>query len=130
MRRERDWSATQAHEALHVGLGLGAKSRAAYVAIEDGRPLREREQEYLRGYFGGGPTDEDRDPSAGTEANVPADLASAIRELVEELRASRLARVDLEERVGALETAAKLRDRPTVGGGGGKPAPRQTTESA
>ena len=68
MRRERDWSAQQAHEALREGLGLAPKSRAAYVAIEDGRPLRPREETFLRAYFNGGPTGEDADPSAHREA--------------------------------------------------------------
>lgn len=96
MRRERDWSATQAHEALHDGLGLGVKSRAAYVAIEDGRALRTREEAFLRSYFGGGPTDEDRIATAAQPASDLAPyleridaLVGTVQLLVEELRIAR-----------------------------------------
>lgn len=59
----------------------------------------------------------------GDTTLVPADLAVAIRELVAELQASRLARADLEERVGALETAAKLQAQPADEGAGVPPVP-------
>jgi hypothetical protein len=40
MRRERDWSAVQAHENLHSVLKLSIKSVAVYKAIEQGtRPV-------------------------------------------------------------------------------------------
>lgn len=98
MRQERDWSATEAHEHLHKGLGLKPKSRASYVAIEDGRPLRPLEERYLREEFGGGPDPIlDRDPMAGSDNRLrdqsdPADLQplyDRIDALVAELQADR-----------------------------------------
>lgn len=59
MRRERDWSAVQAHEALHGVLRLSIKSVAVYKAIEHGtRSVRPDEAEALTAYFGKGPSDD------------------------------------------------------------------------
>lgn len=70
--------------------------------------------------------------AAGDTLTVPASLltalaaqTAAISELVGELRSARLVQADLEERIGALETAAKLQGRSGAGASGGLPAPRQ-----
>lgn len=65
---------------------------------------------------------------ADRDTSVPADLASAIMALVEELRASRLERASLEERVAALETAARLADRAAGGTGAVLPAHQGSME--
>lgn len=113
MRVERDWSATQAHEALREGLGLAPKSRAAYVAIEDGRPLKAREETFLRSYFGGGPSDEDRESQAGSGGDTP-DPAALIAAIEAQTRAitavlDRLtaADEDREARLRALEAEVR-----------------------
>lgn len=121
MRRERDWSAQQAHEALHDGLGLAAKSRAAYVAIEDGRPLRPREDAFLREFFGGGPTDEDRDPmeKADRGRENPVGLSDLLARLeAQEQAITRLARaIELlvgetrDDFAGAVEAVAALEEQ-------------------
>lgn len=52
-----------------------------------------------------------------------AELIAALTALVEELRAERRERADLLERVGALETAAKLRDQQDAEDAGTRPLP-------
>lgn len=113
MRQERDWSAVQAHEALHEGLGLKLKSKASYTAIEDGRDLRPSEERYLREFFGGGPTDVDRDPhtAGGDDTPPPAaylkridDLVGLVSQLVEQ-NAALMAAAGISLPVTPLEKA-------------------------
>lgn len=86
MRRARDWSQQQAFEELHVGLGLGQKSRASYIKIDMGpRPPNVRQQEYLVGYFGQTPDD----PIVVAPTGDRDELAAAIYALVEEMRLQR-----------------------------------------
>lgn len=72
MRQEKDWSAVQAHEALHDGLGLRLKSKASYTALEDGKAPSPAQERFLREFFHDGPTEADRDPMAGTGGDTPA----------------------------------------------------------
>ena len=64
----------------------------------------------------------------GGDTAVPglADLIGSISALVEEIRATRRERADLEERVLALELAARLRGSSPDGGDGEPAAHRQT----
>src|SRR4051794_10269098 len=84
MRQERDWSAVQAHEHLHEGLGLKPKSKASYTALEDGKPPSATQERFLRAYFEGGPGERDRDPSkaeaVSSDGAASADLVEAIRD--------------------------------------------------
>lgn len=120
-RRELNVSQQRAFELLGAALGFGPKSRAAYVALDLGtRPPTEAEKTVLAEWLGSYPDDEPA--SAGTDRGdtsaVPAALlADAIRELVAELRSSRLERDAIEARLRALEAAATLRG----GSGGGAP---------
>lgn len=125
MRQERDWSAVQAHEALHEVLHLSVKSVAVYKAIESGaRQVRPEEAEALREFFGKGPEDL-------TEVAEPAEtgdhLARAIQALADELRAWRTedrARIrDLEEIVATLAVA---RSGSGAGASPKRAAPRET----
>lgn len=77
----------------------------------------------------GRPVPGDKSEGAAGETTMPAalaSLASAVSDLAAELRESRRERADLLERIEALETAAKLRDRSTAGAGGGTQSPVQT----
>lgn len=86
MRKERDWSQSQAFEALREGLRFGPRSRASYRAIDMGtRPPTPSEADFLVRYFGSSPDDIHDVP----EPNDP--LVEAIRDLVEELRLARVA---------------------------------------
>lgn len=90
MRQARDWSQTQAFEALRDGLGLGPKSRASYIRLDMGdRAPRPREMQFLVDYFGQGPderpTVEERDPLV----LAVEEQTRAIHELIAELRSTR-----------------------------------------
>jgi hypothetical protein len=106
---------------------MGPKSRAAYVAIDLGlRQPTDAEAAILADWLGGYPPDvESGEPGLATHLPGLSDLASAISELVAELRAARQERADLLERVEALETAARLRDRSGAGAAGRPTAPAQ-----
>lgn len=67
MRKDRDWSQTEAHEELYAGLKLARSSRAVYVALDNGdRPPKPDEETFLRSYFGEGPTEADERAVAGS----------------------------------------------------------------
>lgn len=88
MRQVRDWSQTQAFEALRDGLDLGPRSRAAYIKLDMGeRPPRPREQQFLIEYFGSGPDDI---PTIGADKDPLVEAINgqteAINALVAELR--------------------------------------------
>lgn len=119
-RQERDWSATQAFEALREGLRLGPKSRAAYLRFETGDRVPDKaEQDFFVTFFGSGPNDKDR-AGVAARASEGSDLTAAIREagalhaaaidrqtavmaeLVEELRKLAWANVDLHQEVGEV----------------------------
>lgn len=115
MRQDRDWSQTQAFEALREGLQFGPKSRASYIALDMGhRPPRPDEQEYLVGYFGKSPDD----LPAPVEPTEPADaLVAAIHAQTEAINAL-VARLDIF--VGPLGDTLEdlVRDRVRVAIGG------------
>lgn len=86
-RREHGWSATKAHEQLHVGLGYALKSRAAYDALEAGtREPTKDQQAFLVKFFGSGPNDEDRVSTASprVDATGLAALIEAQTRAIEE----------------------------------------------
>jgi hypothetical protein len=88
-RRAEGISQTGAFELLGPRLGLGAKSRAAYVAIDLGsREPTSAEALVLAEWLGGYPPDMPPPGLGDTLAGGGAylDLAGAIRELTEELR--------------------------------------------
>jgi hypothetical protein len=90
MRQDRDWSQTQAFEALHEGLKFGPKSRASYIALDAGhRPPKPDEQTFLVSYFGKSPDDvpEPVEPTEPPDALVAALTAQtdAINALVARL---------------------------------------------
>ena len=104
---------------------LSETSLDSYRAFEKGRadPTSEQEAAFLEFYPGSEPPE--TQPAADRPmVSVPADVIEAISLLVDELRATRQERASLEERIGALETAAKLRDRPTAEGAGTPQSPR------
>lgn len=105
MRLERGWSQTQAFEHLRESLGLGPKSRSAYVDLESGRrtPSPERAAILVR-YFGKSPDDEPETAPLGD----PATLAQALSDLVVELREARREREAMEVRLRVMEAAIDL----------------------
>lgn len=137
-RRELNVSQQRAFEMLGASLGFGPKSRAAYIALDMGqRPPTEAESKVLAEWLGGYPEEPSTagsdigrhtpfDPAAYLE-RIDA-LVGSVSELVAEVRAARQERDDLLERVGALEAAARLRERSGDGAGDGTPAPHQTGE--
>lgn len=123
-RRSDGISQTGAFELLGSRLGLGPKSRAAYVAIDLGlREPTEAEQRVLADWLGGYPADVAESGAGDTPPGL-ADLIGSISALVEEIRAARRERADLEERVLALELAARLRGSSPDGEDGEPAAPR------
>ena len=120
---------------LGPALGFGPKSRAAYVALDLGsRPPTEAEQKVLVEWLGAYPDDEPTTAGTGGDTlTVPAAyleridaLVGSVSDLVAEVRATRLERDDLRERLAALEAAAMLRARSDEGADDGTPAPRET----
>lgn len=126
--RDLGISQTGVFEQLREGLGLGPKSRSAYLPLHLGvRPPTDAEAKVLADWLGYWP--EDVEPgevgsTGDTSAPGLSELIASLNELVGELRAARQERADLLERVEALETAAKLRGTPGGGGVGVLPAPR------
>ena len=134
-RRELGLSQTGGFEVLGERLGLGPKSRAAYVAIDLGQRLpTDAEAAVIADWLGGYPADDME--TSGSVLNAGPDVSSyltridslvgTVSELVAELRATRRDRDDLSERVEALEAAARLRDSRDGAAGGGTTAPLQT----
>jgi hypothetical protein len=91
MRRDRDWSQTQAFEALREGLRLGPKSRASYIKIDMGARVPTLDEgEFLIRFFGRNPDDipEDDESVDPLVAALQAQT-EAILGLAEELRLAR-----------------------------------------
>lgn len=117
IRRERDLSATQMFEEAGPALGLGPKSRSAFLRFLEDREPSTAEASALAGLYGW--------PTEQSAAPEPApDLATALHELVTELRAMREERGRLVERVGDLEAqvAELVRAVPSVDGSGARGA--------
>ena len=124
-RRELNISQQRAFEMLGPALGFGPKSRAAYIALDMGqRPPTEAESKVLAEWLGAYP-EEPHTAGSDTGDTPPFDpaayltrmdaLAVALTDLVVELRSSRQERDAIEERLRALEAAARLRG-PSGGG--------------
>jgi hypothetical protein len=96
VRRERDLSATQMFEEAGPRLGLGSKSRSAFLKFLEDRSPTVAEAAALAALYGW----PDEQPAV---AAPEPDLAAALRDLVVELRAMREERTRLAERVGDLE---------------------------
>jgi hypothetical protein len=110
IERVTDWHITRERYSKYESgsLPMGASTRRHFVDYWTSRGVS-------------GP-DAPSGAGADRDTSAPADLAAAIRELVEELRASRLERASLVERVEALETAAMLRGGSVVGTDAALPA--------
>ncbi len=123
-RRELDWSATQAFEAVREGLGLGVKSRSAYLPFEYDREPDDAEAAVFRDVFGGEPDEQDR---RGEPTNAPDELVKAIRDQTEAINrlierfdslASQAIRdgvADAMKEAAALQAAATSRSGPLPG---------------
>ena len=120
VRRERGWSAQRGFEAVHEGLGLSPKSRAAYLPFESGeRTPTPTEEAALAAVYGWPP----ESPTEALEATESGDtgmaaLIAAIRDqtaamvdLVNELQAARGLSPEVRERVAALEAYAAEHER-------------------
>ncbi len=94
-RSERGWSQQRAFEELHTGLGLGPKSRASYVALEEGHEPTPDQQRFLARFYGEGPGLEDEEPNAAATLPATEALSLAVRTLADELSAVRAARDQL-----------------------------------
>lgn len=114
-RKAHGINATRAFELWHEGLGLAAKSRTAYLAIDKGeRQPTGPEAEYLASQIGWPEEDEEEaDPTHSGEAG----LAKAISLLVDELQAMRQEREATEARLRAVEAELKSRRVPQGDGG-------------
>ncbi len=112
-RRSRDWSQSQAFEALRAVLGLGPRSRASYLALDMGdREPRAGEQAALVAFFGAEPSDHIEPVAEPT--NI--DLAAAITALVGELGEWRRERETIESRLRAVESELQSLRAPREGG--------------
>lgn len=109
-RREWGWSQTRGFEAVREGLGLGEKSRSAYIPIDEGKrqPTPDEERALIAVY---GVPEEPPEPEPTRD-----DLAGSIRELAEAIRQERAERIEWErgllESLQALALALVQRDGP------------------
>lgn len=121
IRQERDLSATQAFELVYERVGWSPKSRAAFVAIDQGRSQPSPEiAAVLAAEFGWPP-----EPGEVVETNDP--LAAAILELTAELRTAREERATVEARLKEVERlVARLTERDFAASQAPQPQPRST----
>lgn len=104
--REHGMSQQGAFEAARQALGLGPKSRAAFLPFLEGREPDTREAEALASVFGW------PDPESDQPAEAEPGLAAALTMLAQELAALRVERRELVGRVTDLEMAvAALAER-------------------
>jgi len=136
-RRSDGISQTGAFELLGSRLGLGPKSRAAYVAIDLGlRQPTDAEAVILADWLGGYPSDDMETGGAGATADPAvsslilalAAQTEAITALVGELREARAERdaalEELRAQVRALEAWRSNPDPSEVGESAARSAPR------
>jgi len=130
-RASQSWTVGDLVERMQAEIDW-APSRPNYSTYEQGHtvPKPETMARFYRFWsrYGIEPPDLNPAPLEGSGSDTTSNpdlsaLASAIRELVEELRASRQERADLLERVEALEAAARLRVQSDGGSVGVQPAP-------
>lgn len=130
VKRENDWSSTQAFEAVQNDLGLSPKSRTAFLKVITGeREPTAKEVAVMERVYGGRPTEQDEAaPIAVATSTDPALLAilarqteameaqtAAINALVKRLDDLALGQAALAEEVGSVIDPAKARRRIAAG---------------
>ena len=121
-RREWGWSQTRGFEAVREGLGLGPKSRAAYITLDQGPRVPTTGEEQALAAVYGYPPEVAPEPLEATQ--TPDSLVTAlraqtaaIRELVEEMRLARAEDlVSREALMTALGAALSRVGRPGADG--------------
>lgn len=120
VRRERGWSQTRGFEAVREGLGLGPKSRAAYIPLDDGRRAPSASEEAVLADVYGWPPESPTEPPERPESGVTgldalvaaiAEQTRVMGELVKELRVARGVTEGVRERVAAVEAYAEEHER-------------------
>lgn len=103
-RKELDWSATEAFEAVRAGLGLKLKSRSAYLPYEFDRIPNDAQVAVFREIFGGVP--DERDAAPPVDSPAPTDRQA---ELIDALHQQTKAINALVSRLDSLASQA-IRD--------------------
>jgi hypothetical protein len=99
--RTNDWSRVRLFEEVRADLGLGPKSRSAFLTFLDRREPKPHEAEVLAKHFGWPPVESD-----GLDVPIDGDVVSAIRELTAELRLLREAQTEAPAATAALVAQA------------------------
>lgn len=131
-RRAEGWSQTRGFEAVQkAGLGLGEKSRSAYIAIDmgDRQPTAAEERALLAVY--GPPPESEPEPAPSSEIS---ELAASIRDLARAIQEERAERLEWErgvlESVSALARWLAQRDDPEPSLPAGGPGTERRTAQA
>jgi hypothetical protein len=125
--RDRGWSRVRLFEEVGAELGYAPKSRSAILPFLEDKEPPPAVAAVFRRHFGDPPAE----PEPVVVESPPADLATAILALTDELRERRQERVEQEARLRALEAEVRsLREQLGDAGSRGQSAPDGTAESA